>query len=73
MVSEDFSEYGRAGVPAVIFDLGAVDPGRLEAAKKAGTALPGLHSSEWAPDSKPTIRTGATLLTLSALELLGKP
>src|SRR5262249_28632770 len=73
MVSEDFSEYGRAGVPAVIFDLGAANPSKLEAAQKAGTPTPGLHSSEWAPDYPPTIRMGATLLTLSALELLGKP
>jgi hippurate hydrolase len=73
MVSEDFAEYGRAGVPSVIFDLGAVDSGKLGAAKKAGTPLPGIHSSEWAPDYGPTIRTGATLLTLAALELLGKP
>jgi amidohydrolase len=73
MVSEDFSEYGRAGVPSVIFDLGAVEPTRFEAAKKAGTPLPGLHSSEWAPDYAPTIRIGVTSLTLAALEFLGKP
>jgi amidohydrolase len=73
MVSEDFSEYGRAGVPSVIFDLGAVEPARFEAAQKAGTPLPGLHSSGWAPDYAPTIRMGATSLTLAALEFLDKP
>jgi amidohydrolase len=73
MVSEDFSEYGRAGVPAVIFDLGAVEPGRFEAAQKTGTRLPPLHSSEWAPDYPVAIRMGASALTVAALDLLGKP
>jgi len=73
MVAEDFSEYGRAGVPAVIFDLGAVEPGRMEAARKTGARLPSLHSSEWAPDYPVAIRMGASSLTVAALELLGKP
>lgn len=73
MASEDFSEYGRAGVPSVIFWVGGVNPGKLEAAKAAGTPLPSLHSSEWAPDYAGTIRTGVTSLTLAAIELLGKP
>ena len=73
MVSEDFSEYGRAGVPAVIFELGAVEPARFEAAQKAGTRLPSLHSSEWAPDYPVAIRMGVSSLTVAALDLLGKP
>jgi hippurate hydrolase len=73
MVAEDFSEYGRAGVPAVIFDLGAVEPGRMEAARKTGARLPSLHSSEWAPDYPVAIRMGASSLTIAALELLGRP
>jgi len=35
--------------------------------------LPSLHSSGFAPDREKTIRTAAATLTLSALELLGKP
>jgi hippurate hydrolase len=73
MVAEDFSEYGRAGVPALIFELGAVEPGRFEAAQKAGARLPSLHSSEWAPDYPVAIRMGASSLTVAALELLGRP
>ena len=34
---------------------------------------PRLHSSEWAPDREPTLKTGAAALTVAALELLGKP
>jgi hippurate hydrolase len=37
------------------------------------TKLPSLHSSEWAPDREPTLKTGAAALTVAALELLGKP
>jgi amidohydrolase len=73
MVAEDFSEYGRAGVPALIFELGAVEPGRFEAAQKTGARLPSLHSSEWAPDYPVAIRMGASSLTVAALELLGRP
>jgi hypothetical protein len=35
--------------------------------------LPGLHSARFAPDRQPTIRTGVTVLTVAALELLGRP
>jgi amidohydrolase len=73
MGAEDFSEFGRAGIPSLQFDVGAVNPGKYEASKKDGTPLPSLHSSEFAPDREPTIRTGVTSLTLAALEVLGKP
>jgi amidohydrolase len=73
MVGEDFSEYGRAGVPALQFEIGAVNPARYEAARKSGTPLPSLHSSEFAPDREPTIKMGVSSLTVAALELLGKP
>jgi hippurate hydrolase len=73
MGAEDFSEYGRAGVPATILWVGAVSPEKYETAKAAGTALPSLHSSEFAPDPEPTIKTGISVMTLGALELLGRP
>ena len=31
------------------------------------------HSSEFAPDPEPTIKTGISTMTLGALELLGRP
>ena len=73
MGGEDFSEYGRAGVPAVIFWVGAVEPKKLEAAKASGETLPSLHSPLFAPLPEPTIKTGVATLTISALELLGRP
>ena len=73
MGGEDFSEFGRAGVPSFQFGLGAVEPEKYDAAKKNGTPLPSLHSSEWAPNRTTTLKMGAASLTTAALELLGKP
>ena len=73
MGAEDFSEYGRAGVPSAILWVGAVERKKYDAAKASGATLPSLHSSEFAPDPEPTIKAGVTAMTLSALELLGKP
>src|SRR5215472_1635092 len=72
MGAEDFAAYGRAGVPALMFDLGAVEPQKYEKATASGTPLPSLHSSEWAPDRERTIRTGVSALTVVALDLLSK-
>lgn len=72
MGAEDFSEYGRAGVPSVQLLVGAVEPKRFAEAKAAGALTPGLHSSLFAPDREPTIRAGVATFTLSALELLGR-
>jgi hippurate hydrolase len=73
MVSEDFSEYGRAGVPAVLIWVGATERGRLDQLKAKGESPPSLHSSGFAPDRERTIRTAVSALTYSALELFGKP
>jgi hippurate hydrolase len=74
MGAEDFGEFGRAArVPSLIFWLGAVEPGKFASAEGDTTKLPGLHSSEWAPDREPTLKTGASALTIAVLELLGKP
>jgi hippurate hydrolase len=73
MGGEDFSEYGRAGVPATILWVGAVEPKKYEAWKAGGPALPSLHNSGFAPDREPTIRTGVMTVTLAAMELLGRP
>ncbi|WP_375758962.1 amidohydrolase [Corallococcus exercitus] len=73
MGGEDFSEYGSAGVPAVMMWLGITEPKRFAEAKGAEAALPSPHSPLYAPDRERSLRTGVTLLTTSALELLGKP
>ncbi|RKG83677.1 amidohydrolase [Corallococcus terminator] len=73
MGGEDFSEYGRAGVPAVMMWLGITEPKRFTEAKAAGETLPSPHSPVYAPDRERTLRTGVTVLTTAALELLGRP
>ncbi len=72
MGAEDFGAFGRAGVPIVMFDLGAVEPQKYEKAKASGAPLPSLHSSEWAPDRERTLRTGVSALTVVALDLMAK-
>ena len=72
MGGDDFSEYGRVEpkIPIAYFWLGAVDPEKYSAAMAAGTPLPSLHSSQFAPLPEPTIRTGVEAMTAAALELL---
>ncbi|MEW6337488.1 MAG: amidohydrolase, partial [Acidobacteriota bacterium] len=70
MAAEDFSLYGRAGVPAVMMWLGATAPKRLERARAGGPPVPPLHSPQFAPDAEATFTGGATALALAALELL---
>jgi metal-dependent amidase/aminoacylase/carboxypeptidase family protein len=77
MASEDFSEYGLAGVPAVQWSLGAGDPAKLQELAAAGKQPPSLHSSLFAPDRDPTIATGvesevAVLMDLLAARRLGR-
>ena len=72
MASDDFALYGQAGVPAVMFMVGAIEPKKFDQAKASGTTLPGAHSSEFAPEREPTIRTGVSAVTYVALDLLGK-
>jgi hippurate hydrolase len=72
--SEDFGVYGRAtGAPSVQLRIGASDPAEWAKAKEAGTLPPGPHNAGFAPVREPTIRAGVSALTVSVLELLGKP
>lgn len=73
MGSEDFSEFGRAAVPAVMLWVGAADPARFAKAKAGEASLPSLHSATFAPDRERTLRTAILAETTAALELLGRP
>jgi hippurate hydrolase len=70
MGSEDFSQFGLAGVPAVLLHIGAVDPAKLAAARKSGVPLPGLHSPQWAPEREPTLKAAISAETAILLELM---
>jgi len=69
MGSEDFSQYGLAGVRTVLLHIGAVDPGKLEAARQSGGQVPGLHTPQWAPEREPTIKAAITAETAVLLDL----
>jgi hippurate hydrolase len=70
MTSEDFADYGLAGVPSVLLHIGAVDPTKLAAARQTGRPVPAPHSPEWAPDREPTIKGAIRAEVTALLELL---
>lgn len=73
MGGEDFSLYGRAGVPALIFRLGSVAPARLAESRRPGaTPLPSLHSGRYAPVPGPTVRVGVRTMCAAVLDLMAK-
>jgi hippurate hydrolase len=75
MGGEDFSEYSLPdhSVPAMMFNVGAVDPAKAAESKKPGAApLPSLHSSKFAPVPEPTIRTGMIGMISAVLDLMKK-
>jgi hippurate hydrolase len=69
MTSEDFAEYGRAGIPAALLHIGAVNAEKFAEAKKTGIPVPPPHSPEWAPDLVPTLRAAIRAETTALLEL----
>ena len=72
MGGEDFSRYGRAGVPILLYRLGTVSQSRLDRFKTLGVPPPSLHSSLYYPDVEPSLRTGFLTMTAAALDLLRK-
>jgi hippurate hydrolase len=73
MGGEDFSRYGRAGIPAFLYFLGTQAPEKVAAAAKGGKPLPSLHSDSFAPVPEPTIKTGVLTMSLAVLDLLDRP
>jgi hippurate hydrolase len=70
---EDFSRYGKEGVPIFMFWLGTVAPDRVAASEKEGAApLPSLHSDLYHPVPEPSIKTGVLAMSLAVLNLVGK-
>jgi amidohydrolase len=70
MTSEDFSEYGRAGVKAVLLHIGAVDPDKLAEARRTGIPVPAPHSPQWAPVRDITLKAAVQAETVALLNLL---
>jgi hippurate hydrolase len=70
MTSEDFAFYGAAGVPSALLHIGAVNPAKLEEARKTGIPVPAPHSPEWAPEYEPTLKGAIRAEVTALLELL---
>ncbi|HZN34582.1 MAG TPA: amidohydrolase [Pirellulaceae bacterium] len=69
---EDFSMYGRAGVPILMFRLGTVEPQRLARLTQLGQEPPSLHSPLYYPDAEQSLITGVQTTVAATLELLKK-
>ncbi len=71
MGSEDFTYYGREGIPAFMFNLGTIAPDRIEESRRpGGRPLPSLHSSQYAPEREGSIRSGVRAALVAVLALL---
>jgi len=69
MGGEDYSEFGLAGVPIFMFQLGSVEAQRLAGFKRVGQP-PSLHSPLYFPDAEPTLTTGVVAMSSAVLDLL---
>ena len=70
MGGEDFSQYGRAGVPSLMFHLGAIEKERLDRYRERNVTPPSLHTATFYPDMEKTLKTGITAMTHAVLHLL---
>jgi amidohydrolase len=73
MGGEDFSRYGRQGIPIFMYFLGTFPPERIAEAKKGGgRPIPSLHSDLYYPIPEPSIKTGVLTMSAAVLNLVGK-
>ncbi|MEZ6090950.1 MAG: amidohydrolase [Pirellulaceae bacterium] len=69
MGGEDFSRYGRAGVPILMYRLGAVSQERLDRFKQLGVSPPSLHSATFYPDIDRALPVAMKTMIAAVLEL----
>jgi amidohydrolase len=70
MGGEDFSQFGLAGVPIVMFRLGVIDPQRLARYEQLGQQLPSLHSPSFYPDAPGALATGILAMISATTDLM---
>ena len=70
MTSEDFAQYGAAGVPIALLHIGAVNRDKLDESRRTGIPVPAPHSPEWAPEYEPTLKAAIRAEVTALLELL---
>ena len=72
MGGEDFSHFGREGIPSVMFRLGTIEPRQYELWSAQKVTPPSLHSSKYAPEPMGAIETGVNAMTWGLLDLFSK-
>jgi hippurate hydrolase len=70
MGGEDFSQYGLAGIPILMYRLGVIAPQRLDHFRKLGQTPPSLHSSSFYPDLEGSLETGIVSMSAAVLDLM---
>ena len=69
--SEDFAEFGAAGVPSMFFLVGVLDPRDVAASRQpGGKPLAGNHSPFFAPVPEPSIKTAVKAMSLAVLSAM---
>lgn len=72
MGGEDFSRYGLAGVPILMYRIGSVSRARLDRFKNLGIPPASLHSAVYYPDAQETLSVSVPAMISAALELMPK-
>ncbi len=70
MGGEDFSRYGRAGVPIFMYRIGSVNEKRLARWEHLEIPPPSLHSPIYYPDAEETLQTSVPVMASAVLEIL---
>lgn len=70
MGGEDFSQFGLAGVPIVMYRLGVIAPERLARFEQLGQQPPSLHSPTFYPDARQALATGILSMISAAADLM---
>jgi amidohydrolase len=70
MASEDFSQFGLAGVPIVMYRLGVTSPERMQRFAELGQQPPSLHTSTFYPDAREALATGLLSMISAATDLM---
>ena len=69
MGGEDFSQFGIAGVPSVMYRIGTIESGRFDAMQRRGQVL-SLHAPDYYPDIDKALPTAILTMAAGAVELL---
>ncbi|MFG0290970.1 MAG: amidohydrolase [Rhodopirellula sp. JB044] len=70
MGGEDFSRYGIAGVPILMYRVGTVSQARLDRFEKLGIPPASLHSAVYYPDAEETFRVSVPAMITAVLDLM---